>query len=89
MRKIFLFKIFSLIISILIISLLCWLLLFLYKNFYQSFIQMQEINISQKEIIKETVDISLANKIIQKLQIKKDVIFPKNLKRTKNPFSLF
>ncbi|MFH1838494.1 MAG: hypothetical protein ABH808_03310 [Candidatus Kuenenbacteria bacterium] len=89
MQKILLSKIFSLIIIILIISLLSWLFLFLYKNFYQPFIQTQKISILQKEIIREAIDISLFNKIIQELQIKKNINFPKNLEKTKNPFSFY
>ena len=89
MRKILLFKTFSIVIIFLIILLFSWLFLFLYKNFYQSFIKTQEINILQKEIIKESINVSLFNKIIQKLQIKKAIDFPKNLEKTKNPFSFY
>ncbi len=89
MRKILLFKMFSLSIIFLILLLFSWLFLFLYKNFYQSFVQTREISILQKEIIKETMDIPLFNKIIQKLQTKKEIDFPKNLEKTKNPFSFY
>lgn len=89
MRKILLFKTFSLVVVFLIVLLFSWLFLFLYKNFYQSFIQIREINILQKEIIKETINVSLFNKIVQKLQIKKEIDFPKNLEKTKNPFSFY
>lgn len=89
MRKIFWSKIFSLIIIILITSLLSWLFLFLYKNFYQPFTQTKAINILQKEMIKEAINISLFNKIIKELQIKKDINLPKNLEKTKDPFSFF
>ncbi|MEK7167254.1 MAG: hypothetical protein AAB732_02490 [Patescibacteria group bacterium] len=87
MRKPLLFKIISLIIIIIISLFLCWLFLFLYKNFYQPFTQTQQINVLQTEIIKETIDIPLFNKIIQQLQIKKTINFPEKLKQIKNPFS--
>lgn len=87
MRKILLSKIFSWIIIILIISLSSWLFLFLYENFYQPFTQTQKISVLQKEIIKETINISLFNKIIQKLEIKKAINFPKE--KIKNPFSFY
>jgi cell shape-determining protein MreC len=89
MRKIFLSKIFSFIIIIIIIAFLSWLFVFLYKNFYQSFIQAHKVSILQKEIITETINISLFNKIIQELQTKKNINFPENLNKTKNPFSLY
>ncbi|MBI4652957.1 hypothetical protein HY750_01765 [Candidatus Kuenenbacteria bacterium] len=61
----------------------------MHKNFYQSFTQTYKVSVLQKEIITETIDISLFNKIIQELQIKKNIDFSTNLEKTKNPFSFY
>ncbi|MEK9130465.1 MAG: hypothetical protein AAB526_03685 [Patescibacteria group bacterium] len=89
MRKKNLKRIFLLMMIILIIFFCGWLFLFLHKNFYQSIIQAQEIEFLKKEMVEEGINVPLINKIIQKIEIKKSISFPKNFKKTKNPFSFY
>lgn len=56
---------------------------FLYKNFYETITQSEEILILQGKVIIETVDINKFNEVIGKLDQK---IMPQPIINFKNPF---
>jgi uncharacterized membrane protein YqiK len=57
--------------------------LFLYKNFYQTITQSEEILILQKKVATETVDMDKFNKLMEKIDKKTE---ERNLGGLNNPF---
>lgn len=65
-----LFKYFYLILSIVCFLIFIFITLFLYKNFYKTITQAEEVVILQKEVAIEDIDIDHFETIVEKLKEK-------------------
>lgn len=88
-KKIFSVRYFYVLIAIMAIISFIILGQFLYKNFYLTITQAQDIVILRQEVAPDSINVERVNKVLDLIDKKIEAEKPQNLELAKNPFGLF
>jgi len=78
---------FYVLVFMLVIVVISMLGFFLYKNFYQTIAQTEQIILLRKEVAPDTIDINKVNKVLDALDKKTTTTIDIEYSKIKNPFS--